>query len=160
MIQFNSLDRPEDRPYNLKWLIGGNVLPGLAIIVIFDYLFATLGPVKKNLAMVFVLVAGVGDGLAEPVGVTLGRHKYATRSCCSSRKYFRSFQGSACVWITTYFWIMLYWYCFTSTTQFWLCMLILPPVMTLAEATSPHTMDTPLLMILGGLILFAISKWV
>jgi hypothetical protein len=40
-------------------------------------------------------ITGVGDGLAEPVGIWLGKHKYKTRSCFSPRRYTRSWEGSA-----------------------------------------------------------------
>lgn len=36
-------------------------------------------------------------------------------------------------------------------------MVVIPPLMTYAEARSPHTMDTPFLMTLGGLALFIIG---
>jgi hypothetical protein len=36
-------------------------------------------------------------------------------------------------------------------------MIVLPPLMAYAEATSPHTLDTPFLMGLGGGALYVIS---
>ena len=41
MLQFNSLDRIEDRPNTLKWIVLGNMLPGLLIITVFKQLFET-----------------------------------------------------------------------------------------------------------------------
>lgn len=35
---------------------------------------------KAALIYITVLVAGIGDGLAEPVGVRFGRHPYRARS--------------------------------------------------------------------------------
>lgn len=35
MLQFNSLDRPEDRPNTLSWIVGGNILPGCVMIIFF-----------------------------------------------------------------------------------------------------------------------------
>lgn len=155
MMMFNSLDRPEDRPDCLKWIIGGNILPGLFIIIGFHLLFATqFEPLQAQLVMIFVLVAGVGDGLAEPVGIYFGTHKYKTRSCTSADLYTRSLEGSACVFLTTFVWLIFYADCFPHESQFWLLMVVLPPVMALAEATSPHTMDTPILMILGGALIY------
>lgn len=37
------------------------------------------------------------------------------------------------------------------------CLLLMPLPMTLVEAWSPHTMDTPFLMATGGLILMFVS---
>jgi dolichol kinase len=155
MMMFNSLDRPEDRPDCLKWIIGGNILPGLFIIIGFHLLYGySFEPLQAQLVMIFVLVAGVGDGFAEPVGIYFGTHKYKTRSCTSADLYTRSLEGSACVFLTTFIWLIMYAQCFPHESQFWILMVVLPPVMTLAEATSPHTMDTPIIMILGGLLIY------
>jgi dolichol kinase len=159
MWMFNSLDRPEDRPNVLLWIIGGNILPGLCMIVFFNWLFSGFGADQQQLVMIFVLVAGVGDGLAEPVGIYTGKHKYATRSCTSTEKYTRSYEGSTCVFITTFLFIEAYWWAFPTPFQFWLLMAVLPIVMTIAEATSPHTMDTPLLMGLGGFLIYSTLRW-
>lgn len=156
MIQFNSLDRPEDRPYTLKWIIAGNILPGLAMIIFFRWLFAFNN--QEDLAFIFIFITGVGDGLAEPVGITWGKHKYWTASCLSDRKYQRSFEGSACVYISAIVFTSCMWYSFANPWEFWVTMIILPPMMAYAEATSPHTMDTPFLMGLGGLTLYLVTR--
>ena len=68
MLQFNSLDRVEDRPNTLKWIVLGNILPGLLIITIFKQIFETyLG--LPLLASVVVYTVAIGDGFAEPVGI-------------------------------------------------------------------------------------------
>ena len=48
-----------------------------------------------------ILINGLADGLAEPVGITFGKHKYKTRACLSTRKYERSYEGSLCVFIVS-----------------------------------------------------------
>eukprot|EP00501_MAST-03F_sp_TOSAG23-6_P001039 GSMAST32.ASY1.ANO1.1081.1 assembled CDS len=125
---FNSLDRPEDRPNVLLWIIGGNILPGLCMIVFFNWLFSSLGIDQQKLVMIFVLVVRVGDGLAEPVGIYTGKHKYATRSCTSSKLYV-NFKWSSCVFLTTFLWIEAYWWAIPTQEQFWTLMLILPITM-------------------------------
>ncbi|KAJ0411343.1 hypothetical protein ATCC90586_004329 [Pythium insidiosum] len=116
MLQFNSLDRPEDRPNTLKWIIAGNIAPGMFILLFFKWLFADQGA----LTFIIVFITGIGDGLAEPVGIAWGKHKYKTRGCFSKNKYTRSWEG---------------------------------------KATAPHTMDTPVLMIGCGLILYIITHY-
>lgn len=37
MLQFNSLDRPEDRPNTLSWIVGGNIIPGCLMIIFFRW---------------------------------------------------------------------------------------------------------------------------
>jgi hypothetical protein len=49
---------------------------------------------------------------------------------------------------------------FENFSQVLLAMLILPPTMAYAEATAPHTMDTPVLMIGCGIILYALTQYV
>merc|ERR1719424_2717961 len=87
MIQFNSLDRPEDRPNTIKWIIGGNILPGLFSIILFRWLYSFNN--TQDLAFIWIFVTGIGDGLAEPVGITWGRHKYWTSSLFSGQDDFK-----------------------------------------------------------------------
>merc|ERR1719191_1652808 len=35
MMQFNSYDRPEDRPHTLKWIVLGDIVPGMVALVLF-----------------------------------------------------------------------------------------------------------------------------
>ncbi|EQC34316.1 hypothetical protein SDRG_08089 [Saprolegnia diclina VS20] len=155
MLQFNSLDRPEDRPHTLKWIIAGNIAPGLFILMFFKWLFATNG----DLVFIIVFITGIGDGLAEPVGIMWGKHKYKTRALFSTRKYTRSWEGSACVFLSGMIFPALQYANFDNFTQVLTAMLILPPTMAYAEAIAPHTMDTPVLMIGCGIILYAITTY-
>lgn len=37
----------------------------------------------EDMVYIFVLITGIGDGLAEPIGIYLGRHKYyGTMNTC------------------------------------------------------------------------------
>ena len=46
-----------------------------------------------------------------------------------------------------------------TPVQFVVALLTVPLLMTLAEAYSPHTWDTPLMLLSGSLALFGIAKW-
>ena len=81
-----------------------------------------------------------------------------TSGCFSTRKYTRSWEGSACVFLSAMIFPALQYASFDNFTQVVLAMLILPPTMAYGEATAPHTMDTPVLMIGCGIILFAITR--
>jgi dolichol kinase len=155
MLQFNSLDRPEDRPHTLKWIVAGNVVPGQVLIVIFRYLLNFTN--QGDLVLVFIMITGIGDGLAEPVGIAWGRHKYWTSGLFSERKYQRSYEGSACILVSGFLFCSCYWYAFSNPWQMWTAAIIISPAMTYAEATSPHTIDTPFLMGVGGLLLLLIT---
>jgi len=155
MYQFNSLDRPEDRPNTLKWIIAGNILPGLCLIIFWRWALSFSD--QAPLAFIFIFITGIGDGLAEPVGIAFGKHKYWTSALGSNRKYQRSLEGSCCLFLGSLYFTTMFWYAFENQYQFWITMVVLPPLMTYAEAVSPHTMDTPFLMGLGGLVLFLVS---
>ncbi|CAM9242543.1 unnamed protein product [Sphacelaria rigidula] len=154
MLQFNGLDRPEDRPHTLEWIIKYNIWPGEMLIVFFAHLFGS--GQQRDLIYIIVFVTGVGDGLAEPVGIFLGKHKYMARSCESNTYYQRSFEGSCCVFVVTVATVIMVYTSFASFWQFLAALMTLPTALTLAEAFSPHTMDTPFIMGVGGVMIYAI----
>ena len=155
MLQFNSLDRVEDRPNTLKWIVLGNMLPGLLIITIFKQVFETyLG--LPLLATVVVLTVAIGDGLAEPVGTYFGKKKYVVPSWNLKNRYVRSYAGSACVYLAAVLFLILFKDQFANYKEFWSAMILFPPVMTVSEAFAPHSMDTPIMMLVGFTLLFGI----
>jgi len=143
---FASIDRPEDRPYTLLWL-STQVLA--ASVVLIGVLWWLNTYERTVLIYITVLIAGIGDGLAEPVGVRFGRHKYATRALFCDREYTRSYEGSACVLLSGILACLLL-RGEMNQTEFVIAMLLIPVTMTLAEAFSPHTWDTPFLYLTGG----------
>ncbi|MCP3925288.1 MAG: hypothetical protein GY714_22165 [Desulfobacterales bacterium] len=152
-ICFSSFDRPEDRPHTLLWLTT-QITAGFLIIIPMIVLLKYVG--MGSLILIPILINGIGDGLAEPVGIRFGKHKYETYALFSKKKYVRSFEGSACVLITSIIVILLYQPYFTHT-QFIVAIFSIPVLMTLAEAFSPHTWDTPFLFFIGYLSLIGIS---
>jgi dolichol kinase len=153
---FLSFDRPEDRPYTLLWL-QTQIAAGYMVIVPLAIMFARQG--TPELMLIPILINGIGDGLAEPVGVRFGRHTYRVRPLNGGGTYTRSLEGSACVLITGILTILLFRESFTPA-QFWAAMATIPIGMTLAEAFSPHTWDTPFLFLTGGLLLLGITTLV
>jgi hypothetical protein len=155
MLQFNSLDRVEDRPNTLKWIVLGNMLPGLLIITVFKQIFETYLHFPL-LATVVVLTVAIGDGLAEPVGTYLGKKKYVVPSWNLKNRYVRSYVGSACVYIAALLFLILFKEQFANSKEFWTAIIAFPPIMTLSEAFAPHSMDTPIMMLIGFSLLFGI----
>ena len=100
----------------------------------------------------------IGDGLAEPVGVRFGKYQYKTKALFTNKEYFRTLEGSACVLISGFIIIAMHVDYFT-TLQFALAMLFVPIIMTLTEAYSPHTWDTPFLMFTGYVSLLLIMQF-
>ena len=153
---FLSVDRPEDRPFTLTWLTTQTAASFLVAIPLTGYLMSIN---KMELIFIIILINGFGDGLAEPIGIRFGKHKYETRALFTDRKYTRSIEGSACVFITGLLAVILFSSSF-STGQFILALLAIPILMTLAEAFSPHSWDNAFLLLVGEILLFLILELV
>jgi len=102
-----------------------------------------------HLALMVLLIVTVGDGLAEPIGVRFGRRTYQVRGIFTDRTFTRSYVGSACVLLTGVAGVLLFYDSF-SPTQLWAALLLVPASITLAEAVSPHTWDTPFIVFAGA----------
>jgi phytol kinase len=149
---FAAFDRPEDQPYSLKWLFTqylATYLVAIPLWLIFDYVR------HQEAIMIIILINAIGDGLAEPIGITWGKHKYQVKALFTSKTYTRSFQGSACVFITALSVIILFHHCFSST-QFIISLFVVPIAATLAEAKSPHTWDSPFIFLFTGMALLLV----
>ena len=151
---FLSFDRPEDRPYTLRWL-STQIIASFLVVIPMIILFAQNN--IMDLLLVPILINGIGDGLAEPVGIRFGKNKYTTSGLFIKKKYVRSLEGSACVFITSIIVVALY-YAHFSQIQFIVALALIPIIMTAAEALSPHTWDSPFLYLLVYLSLYAITS--
>ena len=136
---FKAVDRPEDRPYTLIWF-STQIIATLVIVIPFGIYFSH----KNRVGLIFIpiLINGLADGLAEPIGIRFGKHKYKTRACLSNRKYERSYEGSFCVFIVSFIIIASY-YKYINLYQYIFCLLTIPILITFTEAFSPHTWDSP-----------------
>jgi len=155
-VCFASIDRPEDRPFTLWWLTSQN-LTTYAVILLLVKLLSFVE--AQALISISLLASGIGDSLAEPVGTRFGKHKYSTKGFFCDRTYSRSLEGSACVLLTT---VVGVWLCrgIFTPTQLIVAYAILPLLLTIAEAKSPHTWDNPFIMLSGGLATYGIVAWV
>jgi phytol kinase len=149
---FLCFDRPEDRPYTLLWLIT-QFMGSYIVLGIVSFYLARYNALE--LLTIPILINGIGDGLAEPIGIRFGKHRYQTRALFTRKKYSRSIEGSACVFITSILVIYYNKYQFTDL-QFVVAITAIPILMSLAEAFSPHTWDSPLLYGTGGMTLIGI----
>ena len=93
--------------------------------------------------------------MAEPIGIRFGKHHYQTRALFSTKKYTRSIEGSACIYITSVLTIYYSNYPF-SDLQFVVDLTTIPILRSFAEAFSPHTWDSPFLYATGGMALIGI----
>jgi len=152
-MMFRSFDRPEDRPYTLLW-ITTQTAAGHLVLIPMGIFFASQGLI--SLVLIPILIYGIGDGLAEPVGVRFGRYKYRVRALFTKRTYYRTLEGSACVFITSLA-VIAAWYGNFSLPQFVTALAAIPLLMTLAEAFSPHTWDSPAMFLTGFVTLYLVS---
>eukprot|EP00523_Entomoneis_sp_CCMP467_P010588 CAMPEP_0168738072 /NCGR_PEP_ID=MMETSP0724-20121128/10736_1 /TAXON_ID=265536 /ORGANISM="Amphiprora sp., Strain CCMP467" /LENGTH=399 /DNA_ID=CAMNT_0008785387 /DNA_START=40 /DNA_END=1236 /DNA_ORIENTATION=- len=128
---FRSQDRPEDRPYTLFWN-AIQISTTLCFQLLMTLYYTNEG--KDLFPLIPVLVVGLGDGAAEPVGVRWGKHKYTTYGCCTSQRYTRSLEGSACVFFVSVVAIAIAISDFESSLQVGLAFLLMPLSLTLTEA--------------------------
>ena len=149
---FKAVDRPEDRPYTLIWF-SSQIITTLAVIIPFSVYFSRID--KIGLVFIPILVNGLADGLAEPVGIRFGKHKYRTRACLSRRKYERSYEGSLCVFLVSLIIILCY-YGYMAIYKYIFCCLTIPIITTATEAYSPHTWDSPcIFFVVCGLLVLS-----
>ena len=149
---FKAVDRPEDRPYTLIWF-SSQIITTLAVIIPFSVYFSRID--KIGFVFIPILVNGLADGLAEPVGIRFGKHKYKTRACLSRREYERSYEGSLCVFLVSLIIILCY-YGYMAINQYIFCCLTIPIITTATEAYSPHTWDSPcIFFVVCGLLVLS-----
>jgi phytol kinase len=151
---FLSFDRPEDRPYTLFWCTTQIAASSIILIILIYYLSIIN---RLDLVYIPIIISGIGDGLAEPVGVRFGRHQYATTALFSNRRYTRSLEGSLCVLVTSLATVIGFEVSFIGK-QFWVALVLFPVIMTITEAKSPHSWDQPFIYLISGLLLIAILQ--
>ena len=153
LLSFRSIDRPEDRPYTLAWIASQTIWVYIFVCCMFMWLLTKSN--KLGLVFLPLIVSNIGDGLAEPVGLRFGKHKYKTRALWYDGKFCtgsftRSIEGSAAVFLVTVVTVIGYYLTdYFTATQFIAAMLIMPIGFTLGEAFSPHTWDNPFIVAIG-----------
>ncbi len=152
-IMFRSFDRPEDRPNTLIWIVSQTAV-GYTVLIPMGLLLGHYGRIE--LLLIPLLIYGIGDGLAEPIGVRFGRRRYAVPGLFTNETFYRTYEGSACVFVTSVAVLLVYSRFFTLP-QLAIALLCIPILMTLAEAWSPHTWDSPLMFLVGGLSVWAVT---
>ncbi|VVU94536.1 hypothetical protein CPAV1605_261 [seawater metagenome] len=145
-FMYKAVDRPEDKPYTLFWL-ASQTIATLFVAIPFAILFNSF----KRMEWIFIpiLINGLADGLAEPVGIRFGKHKYQTKSCFSDRLYTRSYEGSLCVFLVSTI-IILAFYNFFRTKEYIFNVLLIPICITFTEAFAPHTWDSPFIFFVSS----------
>lgn len=154
-MMYAAFDRPEDRPHTMRWLFTQYLATYMVAVPLYFYFHSIHIP---QLLMLIILVNAIGDGLAEPVGVTWGKHKYKVKALFTRQTYTRSIEGSACVFITAVL-VLLGFHSIFTAPQLVAALVVFPIAVTLAEAYSPHTWDSPLIFLVGGAVLIGIINF-
>ncbi len=150
-FMFLSYDRPEDRPHTVR-LVATQVLGMTVVLIGVAYLYQFSG-LPLDLLAIPLLITAFGDGLAEPVGVYFGKHKYKAKDLFGDRIYTRSYEGSSMVFFSSICALIFFSKLFLLNEL--ICLFILVPLlMTLTEAYSPHTWDNPFMYLVGGLAVY------
>jgi len=142
-IAFASVERTEDRPFALNWLLM-QLTAGTAVAA--PMLQWMIDEEKGILIFIPYLAVSLGDGLAEPVGKRWGKHKYQTSALFTQRKFTRSYEGSACVFFFTLVAVLIS-LSAMNRVELVLCILIVPISATLIEAKSMHTFDNHMMQL-------------
>lgn len=148
-VAFAAFDRPEDRPFTTQWLISGYLVSSAILLAMMMLLPAA----QQVFVAIALFAAGIGDTLAGAIGLRFGERKYATTALFTDRTYTRSYLGSACMFISVAG--CLFWLApdvAVTVSQFLIALLILPPLVTWAEAKSPHTWDEAFIFAACGIV--------
>lgn len=155
-LAFASFDRREDRPLTLMWAVTQNVF----VYAVMLPCAIVLGEVLHvpGFILIPLIVTGLGDGFAEIVGRSVGRHKYRATAMCARKLYTRSIEGSAMivlsgvgVIVAMFAWGAL------DIWQLGAGLVLIPVPMAVAEAKSPHSWDNPFLLFVGGVLSIVIA---
>eukprot|EP01063_Lacrimia_lanifica_P015008 TRINITY_DN2165_c0_g1_i1.p1 TRINITY_DN2165_c0_g1~~TRINITY_DN2165_c0_g1_i1.p1 ORF type:complete len:356 (+),score=90.72 TRINITY_DN2165_c0_g1_i1:98-1165(+) len=151
-ILYAALDRPEDHPYTRLWFIS-QLCVSLPVIAFFHVWMSKID--EDSLVFIPIIVLALGDGLAEPVGVRFGKHKYKVPRLCGRDRYYRSYEGSSMVFLVSVIACAAHYKSFENDKHFAWCICIIPFLETLIEAWAPHTWDNPLILAGGYLVIVA-----
>lgn len=148
MLSFIAIDRPEDRPHTLIWIFSQTFV-GFFVLTAFALLWNYLH-IPYELMYITILTTTIGDGLAEPIGVRFGTHKYSVKGFLIDKLFYRSYEGSITLYVIAFSLTLIFSDNFNQLGKI-LMILLYPIIMTLTEARSPHTWDTPFLFFIGNL---------
>jgi phytol kinase len=115
----------------------------MAGLVAIDQLFSDMVVTRTS-----ALLVGIGDGLAEPVGRRLGRHRFRVPSLVRSKTTERSLEGSAAMGFGCFLTLLA---CFGPGV--WAVAIGVALVLAAVEAVSPHGLDNFTLPLVASLLL-------
>ena len=154
---FIAQNRIEDQPNTLIFQVTEDIMR----FAVYYPVSIWIASQEKSTAIIYIpqTINSIGDGLAEPIGIRFGKHKFKTTALYFDGKWLngsftRSIEGSMCVLLTTAAVISVeFGFGVFSNAQYLYLMMTMPFYMTIAEAFAPHTNDGPFLALVGCFIL-------
>ncbi len=155
---FKAFDRIDDQPFTLFWAITQSFISFVVLIPI--TLMLKFWFDAKEFMYITIMTVAFGDGLAEIIGRNFGFHQFRTTAFCTRNVYKRSIEGSLCVFFSCLLTILVVALWISPGKWNWIqitisCMII-PIVMTILEAISPHSWDNGILLFGGGMMTICI----
>lgn len=138
-LWLEGMKRKSDAPYEIFYVI----LPMLSTILGLCVAWVFLGHPYVEIGM---LCVAIGDAIAEPVGVTLGKHKYFVHSLVGHQSQ-RSWEGSLAVMITCGLIVFI-------ATNNVIVSLLISLILAYIEAVSPRGTDNFTLCIAAALMVY------
>lgn len=143
---YRILARPSDAPHESRYIVypylatfGGGVLANLLF-----------GPAA---AVAGYLVTGFGDAIGEPVGTRWGKHRYKVPSYFSSIVSYRSFEGSAAVFLACIFAFLIA-TMLGGLDVYWVRIITAAFLASVVEGLSPHGWDNFSSQLAGAFLAF------
>jgi dolichol kinase len=150
---FDSIDRADDRPHTLKWLVTQLTLGQLVVVAFRAWSrFISHNLIAGRLVYFLpTLIVCAGDPLAAIVGGRWGTHRYrATAPFFSPRDtYTRSYEGSAAMLVSAIAACGLFYNWFLNLQGYLAAVIVVPFAMSVAESYAPHGFDEPMLFLIG-----------
>lgn len=156
--------RVSDAP-NTMFFFWFSWVVSVAALAIIDLLFTNMAVTRMA-----ILIVGVADGVAEPIGRRFGQHRYPVFSFGASfgsgatarAATARSIEGSLAVWIATFVIMLGFSTHSGSTVHRGLAAAFTASLVTMVEAISPRGCDNfTLLLTAAGLTnLFLLTHWI
>ena len=148
-LSYETIDRPEDRPNTLKWITYQRISIALVLIP-FSFLWTKWE--TSYFIIISLVILTFGDGLAEPIGIRFGKHKYKVKGIGTDKIYTRSLEGSSMVYLVSIIIIIIF-NDYFKKIEFIINLILIPLLTTIVEAISPHTLDNPLIFLTSASIL-------
>lgn len=136
-LVFSVVSREGEHSQTLKWLASEAIVTSIVIYVLAHFIES----VPHLLLLVPAIASGLGDAAAEIVGTRWGKHHYRTPGFFVEKSFTRSYEGSLAFFVVTaiasgVFSLLV---AFPLRPSEMTGFLILPVILTAAEAVAPHS---------------------